>query len=124
MQRRLAAILAADLVGYSRLMEAEEAATLQRLTALRESLLLPLIQEHRGRLVKLMGDGIIAFWLMGLYWAQHQPERYEARAALQDDLRIAPHHTTADAGKVPCRDPAPLAKFVARLRRAGLPDPN
>ncbi len=59
MQRRLAAILAADVVGYSRLMGKDEAGTLQRLTALREGVLEPLIAEHTGRIVKLMGDGLL-----------------------------------------------------------------
>ena len=59
MERRLAAILAADIVGYTRLMRADEAGTLQRLTRLREGVLEPLIANHRGRVVKLMGDGLL-----------------------------------------------------------------
>ncbi len=59
MERRLAAILAADVVGYTRLMGRDEAGTLQRLTALREEILEPLIAEHTGRVVKLMGDGLL-----------------------------------------------------------------
>jgi adenylate cyclase len=59
MERRLAAILAADVVGYTRLMRADEAGTLQRLTGLREGVLEPLIAEHTGRVVKLMGDGLL-----------------------------------------------------------------
>ena len=58
-ERRLAAILAADVVGYSRLMEADERATLARLKAHRSELIDPLLSEHRGRLVKLMGDGAL-----------------------------------------------------------------
>ena len=57
MERRLAAILAADVVGYTRLMGEDEAGTLQRLKDLRAQILDPLIAEHHGRLVKLMGDG-------------------------------------------------------------------
>ena len=57
--RRLAAILAADVVGYSRLMERDEAGTLDRLKAHRKELVEPLIAEHRGRIVKLMGDGAL-----------------------------------------------------------------
>lgn len=57
--RRLAAVLASDLVGYSRLMEQDEADTLDRLKRLRRELLDPLIAEHRGRVVKLMGDGAL-----------------------------------------------------------------
>jgi TolB-like protein/Tfp pilus assembly protein PilF len=59
MERRLTAILAADVVGYSRLMGQDEAGTLARLIALREGFLEPLIAEHRGRIVKLMGDGLL-----------------------------------------------------------------
>ncbi len=59
MERRLAAILAADVVGYSRLMGEDEAGTLERLTTLREQVLEPLIAEPYGRVVKLMGDGIL-----------------------------------------------------------------
>ena len=59
MERRLAAILAADVAGYTALMGADEAGTLQRLTHLRQEFLEPLINEHRGRIVKLMGDGLL-----------------------------------------------------------------
>ncbi|MGX5842430.1 adenylate/guanylate cyclase domain-containing protein [Mesorhizobium sp. ArgA1] len=59
MERRLAAILAADVVGYSRLMEADEADTLARLKSTRENLIDPKITAHRGRIVKLMGDGAL-----------------------------------------------------------------
>ncbi len=59
MERRLAAILTADVVGYSRLMEIDEAGTLIALKAHREKLIDPAIAEHQGRLVKLMGDGAL-----------------------------------------------------------------
>jgi adenylate cyclase len=58
-ERRLAAILAADVVGYSRLIEANEAGTLRALRAMRQEVLKPLLSEHHGRVVKLMGDGIL-----------------------------------------------------------------
>ena len=58
-QRRLAAILAADVVGYSRLMGADEEGTLERLKALRHELVDPKIAEHRGRIVKTTGDGLL-----------------------------------------------------------------
>ena len=60
MQRRLAAILAADVVGYSRLMGKDEAGTLDRLKSLRGELVQPSISDHHGRIVKLMGDGLLA----------------------------------------------------------------
>jgi adenylate cyclase len=58
-QRRLAAILSADVVGYSRLMGADEAGTLSRLNALRRELIDPTIAAHSGRIVKLIGDGAL-----------------------------------------------------------------
>jgi adenylate cyclase len=57
LQRKLTAIMAADVVGYSRLMEMDEADTLARLQANRREVVLPLIASHGGRVVKLMGDG-------------------------------------------------------------------
>jgi TolB-like protein len=57
--RRLAAILAADVAGYSRLMGADEEGTLERLKALRRELVDPTIAGHRGRIVKTTGDGLL-----------------------------------------------------------------
>jgi adenylate cyclase len=57
--RRLAAILAADVAGYSRLMGVDEEGTLERLKALRRELLDPKIAEHHGRIVKTTGDGLL-----------------------------------------------------------------
>ena len=59
MERRLAAIFAADMVGYSRLMEADEVGTIERLMANRAELVDPAIASHNGRIVKLMGDGML-----------------------------------------------------------------
>jgi adenylate cyclase len=58
-QRRLAAVLSADVVGYSRLMGIDEAGTLARLKALRHEIIDPMIATHAGRMVKLMGDGAL-----------------------------------------------------------------
>ena len=60
MERRLAAILAADVVAYSRLIRADEEGTIEALNALRADLIDPKIAQHQGRIVKLMGDGILA----------------------------------------------------------------
>src|ERR1700751_89842 len=57
--RRLPAILAADVAGYSRLMGADEEGTLERLKAHRRELIDPKIREHRGRMVKTTGDGLL-----------------------------------------------------------------
>jgi adenylate cyclase len=59
LSRRLAVIVAADVVGYSRLMEADEIGTLDQLRAIRKELIGPKIIEHRGRLVKTAGDGLL-----------------------------------------------------------------
>ncbi len=59
MERRLAAIFAADVVGYSKLMQQDEAGTLTALKGVRKQFIEPLVSEHRGRIVKLMGDGFL-----------------------------------------------------------------
>ncbi len=58
-ERRLTTILAADVVGYSRLMAADEAGTLTSLKAVRRELIEPKTVEYHGRVVKLMGDGTL-----------------------------------------------------------------
>ena len=58
-ERRLAAILVADVVGYSALMERDEDGTIARLKAHRKEFIEPLIAEYQGRIVKLMGDGAL-----------------------------------------------------------------
>ncbi len=60
MERRLAAIVAADLVGYSRLMSEDEAGTISAVSHLISTTVEPLVARHGGRVVKLMGDGILA----------------------------------------------------------------
>ncbi len=60
MERRLAAIMVADVVGYSRLIRVDEEGTIAALQALRADLIDPKIAEHHGRIVKLMGDGMLA----------------------------------------------------------------
>ena len=59
-KRRLTAILAADVVGYSRLMGEDETGTLERLKFVRRELVQPAITDCNGRIVKLMGDGLLA----------------------------------------------------------------
>ena len=60
MERRLAAILAADVVGYSRMMAEDETGTFERVTALHQEILAVIISEKHGRVVKVMGDGVLA----------------------------------------------------------------
>src|SRR5207247_4789276 len=59
MERRLTAILAADVVGYSRLMTIDEAGTLATLKSLRKNLVDPKISEHNGRIFKLTDNGML-----------------------------------------------------------------
>src|SRR3984893_3818496 len=58
-ERRLAAILAADVAGYSRLMGSDEEGTLSRLQALRRELIKPKLRQYNGRIVKTRGDGVL-----------------------------------------------------------------
>src|ERR1043165_1629339 len=58
-ERRLAAILAADIAGYSRLIGADEEGTLNRIRSIRAEVIDPAIATHRGRLVKTTGDGLL-----------------------------------------------------------------
>ena len=58
-ERRLAAILSADVVGYSRLMGKDDAGTRAAPNALRKEFFATTVAEHRGRIVKLMGDGTV-----------------------------------------------------------------
>jgi class 3 adenylate cyclase len=58
-QRRLAAIVCADVAGYSRLMERDESGTLAALKSYRAKLIDPLVEEHGGRIVKTTGDGLL-----------------------------------------------------------------
>src|SRR5260221_13359493 len=58
-ERRLAAVLAADMVGYSRLMEVDETGTLARLKTHRLELIDPAIAKNRGRIIKTTGDGML-----------------------------------------------------------------
>ena len=60
MERKLVAIIAVDVVGYSRLMAENEADTFERLLAHRKELFEPEIEKHHGHIFKLMGDGLLA----------------------------------------------------------------
>src|SRR5215472_6367194 len=57
--RRLAAILAADVAGYSRLIGADEQGTLNRLRTVRTEIVDPMMAKHRGRIVRTIGDGLL-----------------------------------------------------------------
>jgi TolB-like protein/class 3 adenylate cyclase len=90
--RRLAAILAADVVGYSRLMEADEGGTHARLKSVREALIDPSVARHQGRIVKLIGDGALVEFSSVVQAVQCaiaiQRAMAEQNAALAEDQRI------------------------------------
>ncbi|MFI0843513.1 adenylate/guanylate cyclase domain-containing protein [Mesorhizobium sp. IMUNJ 23232] len=92
LHRRLAAILATDVVGYSRLMEVDEAGTLAALKARRREILTPLLAEHVGRLVKVMGDGLLVEFGSAVdavkFALDLQQRTQEANASLSVDRRI------------------------------------
>ena len=92
MERRLAAVLAADVAGYSRLMGVDEEGTLARLKALRKSLVDPAIAAHRGRIVKTTGDGMLVEFASAVDAARCGIEVQRAitahNADLPQDVRI------------------------------------
>src|SRR6184192_3112087 len=91
-QRRLAAILAADVVGYSHLMQLDEAGTLAVLKSRRSEVLQPVVSKHRGRIIKLMGDGVLIEFGSAVDAVecaiQLQQAMETANAGLQEDRRI------------------------------------
>src|SRR5262249_54329883 len=85
-QRRLAAILAADVVGYSRLMQRDEAGTLAALKARRKEILQPVVTRHHGRVVKLMGDGVLVDFASAVNAVECAVELQDAMRAANADL--------------------------------------
>jgi class 3 adenylate cyclase len=91
-QRRLAAILAADVVGYSRLMELDEVGTMGTLKARRKGVLEPLVARHHGRIFKIAGDGVIVEFGSAVNAVQCaidlQNGMKEANAGVPEDRRM------------------------------------
>src|SRR5580698_11269499 len=91
-ERRLAAILAADVAGYSRLIEADEEGTLSRLKALRAEVINPRIAGHHGRIVKTTGDGMLVEFASAVDAArcaiEVQREMARQNADVSPELRI------------------------------------
>jgi class 3 adenylate cyclase len=81
-QRRLAAILAADVVGYSRLMEQDETGTMAILRARRKEVLEPLVARHHGRIFKVAGDGVLIEFGSAV-------DAVECAVDLQHDMAVA-----------------------------------
>ena len=92
--RRLAAILAVDAVGFSRLIGADEAVTLARLRALRSDIIDPHVAEYGGRVFKTTGDGLLAEFSTAVQGLRSAPAFQDRQRAnpypLQ--LRIGLHH--------------------------------
>jgi len=96
--RRLAAILAADVAGYSRLIGTDEDGTLNRLKAIRADLINPKVIEHRGRIVKTTGDGLLVEFASvvdalrcATEWQRRMAERNLGTAEARIEFRIGVH---------------------------------
>jgi TolB-like protein/Flp pilus assembly protein TadD len=91
-KRRLAAIAVADVVGYSRLMETDESGTLAALKERRKTVLEPIVRGHAGRIVKVMGDGVLMEFASAVNAVEAalelQEKMAEANALLSEDRRI------------------------------------
>ncbi|MDK1373386.1 MULTISPECIES: adenylate/guanylate cyclase domain-containing protein [unclassified Sinorhizobium] len=91
-QRRLAAIMAADVVGYSRLVELDESGTLATLKERRKQILEPLVRENNGRVVKTMGDGVLVEFASAVNAVtcaiEFQRRMQAANEGLADDRQI------------------------------------
>src|SRR5215831_561771 len=94
-QRRLAAILAADVVGYSRMMQADEASTLAGLKSRRTEILQPLVSKHHGRIIKVMGDGVLVEFASAV-------EAVNCAIALQEAMAVA-NEATEESRRVVLR---------------------
>lgn len=88
MDRRLAAILATDVVGYSRLVRANEEATLAEVKAIHADLIAPSVSAHRGRVVKLMGDGMLAEFASVVDAVRAAVAIQQEMAGRQTDIRL------------------------------------
>jgi class 3 adenylate cyclase len=91
-ERRLAAILAADAVGYSRMMQADEAGTLAALKSRRTEILQPLVSKHHGRIIKVVGDGVLVEFSSAvnavICAVELQDAMAAANAGLVEDRRV------------------------------------
>jgi class 3 adenylate cyclase len=120
LSRRLAVIVAADVVGYSRLMEADEAGTLAQLKSIRKELIDPKIAEHRGRLVKTTGDGLLMEFSSVTDGVQGAIEIQEALAernsAVPTDRAPGGGRRSRQAGDASKPDPLRLVPRRARPR--------
>ena len=122
--RRLAAILAADVAGYSRLMGADEEGTLERLKALRRELVDPKIAEHHGRIVKTTGDGLLVEFASVVDAVRCAVEVQQAMAERNAGVAARPAHRAAHRHQSRRRDRRgrrPLWRRRQCRRAAGSP---
>jgi class 3 adenylate cyclase len=96
-ERRLAAVLAADVAGYSCLMGTDEEGTLARLKAVRKTLVDPSIAAHRGRIVKTTGDGVLVEFASAVDAARSAIEVQRGMAERNADYRGASGSNSASA---------------------------
>ena len=89
-QRRLAAILAADVVGYSALLQRAEEATYAEFERLKQELIAPSLSHHEGRLIKTMGDGALAEFASPLAAMRCAIEIQDHLASGGNSLRLRP----------------------------------
>ena len=97
MQRKLAAILSADVVGYSGLMEADETGTLTRLKANRAGIFDPQVASHGGRVFKLLGDGALVEFTSVV-------AAVNCALAIQDATERAEPERATEIGRASCRE--------------------
>ena len=120
MERRLAAILFADVASYTALMGADEVGTLRRLNELRKECLEPLIEEHHGRVVKLMGDGFLvefASVVDAVACAQAWQDGVAVREAAVDEDKRLQFRIGVNLGDV-IVEGADIRSFAANILRA------
>ncbi|RWD97490.1 adenylate/guanylate cyclase domain-containing protein [Mesorhizobium sp.] len=128
-QRHLAAILACDVVGYSRLTERDERGTLERLKTYRKDLLEPLVSENQGRIVKLTGDGMLCEFasvvnaVTSAMAIQQALAEHEAETPEEERIRL---RIGVNLGDVVCEEDGDLygdgVNIAARLE--GIADPG
>lgn len=115
-ERRLVAVLAADVAGYSCLMGADEEGTLARLKATRKALVDPAIASHRGRIVKTTVDGLLVESASAVDAARCGVEVLEA---LRDAVRIRPRPAPSQRDFISA-SPTPLIERGPLLFRKGV----
>ena len=118
-ERRLSAILAADVVGYSRLMERDEAGTFERLKRLRKELIEPVLERYGGRFVDLKGDGAIVEFGSVVSAVEAAVEIQRAMRAQDPDLPEGRAHPLPDRDQPRRRDHRRRHDLRRRRQRGG-----